>query len=144
MHRHKKKLGQHFIHDKNLINKIVRYIAPMSSDEIIEIGPGNGALSYIISKDVKKLILIEKDTDLISELKNGFKNANNVVIKNEDILKIDLSKIVKSKIRIIGNLPYNISTEILFKLLEISNNVNDMYFMLQKEVVDRIIAKPNS
>ena len=76
MHKHKKKLGQHFIHDKNLINKIIRYIAPMSSDEIIEIGPGDGALSYIISKDVKKLILIEKDTDLISELKNGFKNAN--------------------------------------------------------------------
>ena len=68
MHKHKKKLGQHFIHDKNLINKIIRYIAPMSSDEIIEIGPGDGALSYIISKDVKKLILIEKDTDLILSL----------------------------------------------------------------------------
>ena len=62
----------------------------MSSDEIIEIGPGDGALSYIISKDVKKLILIEKDTDLISELKNGFKNADNVVVKNEDILKLEL------------------------------------------------------
>ena len=102
----------------------------MSSDEIIEIGPGDGALSYIISKDVRKLTLIEKDMDLISELKNGFKNMNYVVIKNEDILKIDLSKIVKSKIRIIGNLPYNISTEILFKLLKISNNVNDMYLSL--------------
>ena len=67
MHKHKKKLGQHFIHDKNLINKIIRYIAPMSSDEIIEIGPGDGALSYVISKDVKKLTLIEKDMNLISE-----------------------------------------------------------------------------
>ena len=144
MHKYKKKLGQHFVRDKNIIKKIVRHISPKSPDNILEIGPGDGALSEHIAEKVKHLMLIEKDIDLMNKLKYIFRNSNNVEIKNDDILKIDLSKIVKSKIKVIGNLPYNISTEILFKLLDISKNVESMYFMLQKEVVDRIVAKPNS
>ncbi len=144
MLKYKKKLGQHFLRDKNIIKKLVRYISIDPMDNVIEIGPGDGALSEIIAKKAKQLTLIEKDLDLINKLKYTFRDFNNVEIKNDDILKIDLSKLVKPKIKIIGNLPYNISTEILFKLLDISKNVESMYFMLQKEVVDRIIAKPNS
>ena len=144
MHRHKKKLGQHFLHDKNLINKLVRYISPNSNDYMLEIGPGQGILSQIISRHVKRLILIEKDRDLIKSLERLFCESKNVQIFNDDILKINLNSLVTKNTRVVGNLPYNISTEILFKLIDTSNNIKDMHFMLQKEVVDRIVAKPNS
>jgi len=92
---------------------------------------------------IKNITLIEKDKDLVPYLENQY-NSNQVKVINQDILKCDLSNIIKSNMRIIGNLPYNISTEIIFKLLPYSKNIKDIHFMLQKEVVDRIVANPGT
>lgn len=139
---HKKHLGQNFLVDKNIINKIIKYINPNKNDCILEIGPGDGALTKHISSIVNGLIIIEKDTSLIDELYIILKNHNNAKIHNIDVLKFNFSSI-KYRIRIVGNLPYNISTEIIFKLCN-TENIIDMHFMLQKELVDRIVSKPDN
>ena len=140
--QHKKNLGQHFLKDQNVVDKLVRYINPSKHDEIIEVGPGYGVMTKSIIDKVKKMILIEKDSDLIESLKNDFNEYHNSSIVNVDILKYDLNSLDKP-MRVIGNLPYNISTEIIFKMCN-CNKVIDMHFMLQREVVDRIVAKSNS
>jgi len=140
--QYKKKLGQHFLKDQNIVDKLVRYINPSANDEIIEIGPGDGVMTKSIINKVKKMILIEKDCDLIENLNNNFGEYHNSSIINVDVLKYDLNDIDKP-MRVIGNLPYNISTEIIFKMCN-CNKIVDMHFMLQKEVVDRIVAKSNS
>ncbi len=139
---YKKKLGQNFLVDKNIIKKIIQYIKPNKNDNVLEIGPGDGALTKYINTEVNNLIIIEKDSNLIDELDFILRNHQDAKIHNIDVLKFDFSSI-KSKTRIIGNLPYNISTEIIFKLCNIKNII-DMHFMLQKEVVDRIISRPNN
>jgi 16S rRNA (adenine1518-N6/adenine1519-N6)-dimethyltransferase len=138
----KKKLGQHFLVDQNIINKLVRNISPKDKDTIVEIGPGGGAMTKLILPSVKKMYLIEKDIDLINKLVfivEKYKNSN---VINQDVLKYDFS-IIDCPFRVIGNLPYNISTEIIFKMCKI-NNIVDMHFMLQKEVVDRMVSMTNS
>ena len=140
--QYKKNLGQHFLIDQNIVDKLVRYINPSQNDEIIEIGPGEGVMTKSIIKKVKKMILIEKDIDLIENLKNNFSESYNSSIINIDFLKYNLDELNKP-MRIIGNLPYNISTEIIFKMCN-CNKIIDMHFMLQKEVVDRIVAESNS
>ena len=139
--QYKKNLGQHFLKDQNIVDKLVRYINPSQNDEIIEIGPGEGIMTKSIIKKVRKMILIEKDIDLIENLKNNFSEYNSSII-NIDFLKYNLDGLNKP-MRIIGNLPYNISTEVIFKMCN-CNKVIDMHFMLQKEVVDRIVAESNS
>ena len=138
----KKKLGQHFLVDQNIINKLVKNISPNEKDIIIEIGPGDGALTKFILPNVERMYLIEKDTDLINELVFILEKYKNSNVINKDVLKFDFS-VFDSPFRVVGNLPYNISTEIIFKMCKI-NKVEDMHFMLQKEVVDRMISKPNS
>lgn len=138
----KKKLGQHFLVDQNIINKLVRNISPNSKDIIVEIGPGDGAMTKLIIPFVKKMYLIEKDIDLINELVFILEKYKNSNIINQDILKYDFS-IFNNPFRVVGNLPYNISTEIIFKMCKV-NNILDMHFMLQKEVVDRMVSIPNS
>ena len=139
---HKKRLGQNFLVDRNVIEKIIKYIGLSKEDYVLEIGPGDGALTKYITVLVNSLTIIEKDSNLINELSLIVEDRKKVKIYNEDVLKFNFSSI-KTKIRIIGNLPYNISTEIIFKLCNL-RNVIDMHFMLQKEVVDRIISKPDS
>ena len=138
----KKKLGQHFLVDQNIINKLVRNISPKDKDTIVEIGPGGGAMTKLIIPFVKKMYLIEKDIDLINELVFILEKYKNSNIINQDILKYDFS-IFDDPFRVVGNLPYNISTEIIFKMCKV-NNILDMHFMLQKEVVDRMVSIPNS
>jgi len=137
---YKKKYGQNFLIDKNIINKIINIIDIENDNFVIEIGPGNGALTNEIIKKTNNLILIEIDNNLIEILKKL-----NVEILNEDVLKVDFDKILLSnrKNKIIGNLPYNIATQVLFKLIN-NNKIECMYFMFQKEVGERIIAKPNN
>ena len=109
---------------------------------MVEIGPGDGAMTKLILPSVKRMYLIEKDLDLVDELAviiGKYKNSNLII---QDVLKYDFS-VLDKPFRVIGNLPYNISTEIIFKMCKI-NKVEDMHFMLQKEVVDRMISKPNS
>jgi len=137
----KKRLGQHFLKDNNIINKIVRYINPLSNDSFIEIGPGNGALTLPLSKKIKSLKIVEKDKRLIPNLKKIFTDSHLVKIINEDILKYNFKKNVSTNTRLVGNLPYNISTEIIFRIIEAAEKIKDSHFMLQKEVVNRMIAK---
>ncbi len=140
--QYKKNLGQHFLKDQNIVDKLVRYINPSRHDEVIEIGPGDGVMTKSIINKVKKMILVEKDYDLIDNLKSSFREYENSLILNIDILKYNLDSLDRP-VRVIGNLPYNISTEIIFKMCN-CNKIIDMHFMLQKEVVDRIVAKSNS
>jgi len=142
----KKSLGQNFLIDKNVLDKIVSLIE-IENKSILEIGPGTGNLtSCILKNNPKKLILVEKDKYLANLLKKKFET--NVVIINEDILKIDENKLHKDKLIVFGNLPYNISTEILAKWVLNLDDKNfwfdSLILMFQKEVADRIISKFNS
>jgi 16S rRNA (adenine1518-N6/adenine1519-N6)-dimethyltransferase len=138
----KKKLGQHFLVDQNIINKLIKNISPNKVDLLIEIGPGDGALTKSILPHVKSTCLIEKDKDLIDDLEFILKKYKSSKVINQDVLEFDFS-IFRYPFRVIGNLPYNISTEIVFKMCKI-DNIIDIHFMLQKEVVDRIVSQPNT
>lgn len=144
MVKYKKKLGQHFLHDKNIISKIIKAIDPKKKDNFLEIGPGDGALTYPLIDKISKMTIVEKDKELIPLLKNNLSNYHNIDIINADILKYNLDNLSNTNIRIVGNLPYNISTEIIFKLSSYSSLFIDAHFMLQKEVVDRIVSKHGS
>ena len=141
----KKSLGQNFLIDNNILEKITN-TTKIKDKSILEIGPGTGNLtSYIIKKRPKKLFVVEKDSELAINLKEKFNDKFTII--NEDILKIDETKLFKEKVTVFGNLPYNISTEILSKW--IINLKNDYWFdylilMFQKEVANRIIAKFNT
>ena len=142
----KKSLGQNFLTDKHILEKIVNIVS-IKDKIILEIGPGTGNLtSYILKKKPKKTYLIEKDNELILSLKKNFQNK--VEIINNDILKINEKKISKEILTVFGNLPYNISTEILCKWVVGLNNkdfwFDNLVLMFQKEVAERIIAKYNS
>jgi len=141
----KKSLGQNFLIDKQILEEITNII-PIKNKNILEIGPGTGNLtSYILNKNPKKLIVIEKDKYLVSNLNNNFKNQ--IIIINEDILKVDEKYLFEEKAIVFGNLPYNISTEILSKwILNLDNNFwfDHLILMFQKEVADRIIANFNT
>ena len=143
MQKHKKRLGQHFLHDKNIINKIISHLEISEQDKFIEIGPGDGALTTPLLERLKDITLIEKDQDLIPILENKYSHKK-VTIINQDILKCELSNLIKKNTRIVGNLPYNISTEIIFRLLPFFEDIKDLHFMLQKEVIDRIVATPGT
>jgi 16S rRNA (adenine1518-N6/adenine1519-N6)-dimethyltransferase len=141
----KKNLGQNFLIDQNIIDKIINIIE-IKNTNILEVGPGTGNLtSKILEKNPKKMIVIEKDDRLVGLLKDSF--GSQIKIMNEDILKVDENSLADEKLTVFGNLPYNISTEILCKW--ILNIKEDFWFeylilMFQKEVADRIIAKFNT
>ena len=142
----KKSLGQNFLVDENILKKIVD-ISEIQDRSVLEIGPGTGNLtSFILKNNPKKLFVVEKDKDLVLGLRKKFKDS--LVIINEDILDIDEKKFSKEKLIVFGNLPYNISTEILCKwILNLDNDefwFEYLILMFQKEVADRIIAKVNT
>jgi 16S rRNA (adenine1518-N6/adenine1519-N6)-dimethyltransferase len=138
----KKSLGQNFLVDRNILEKIVN-VTRITDKIILEVGPGTGNLtSFILKKKPKKIFVVEKDENLANHLEETFKDQ--ITIINDDILKINVSSLFKSKVTVFGNLPYNISTEILSKW--ITNSTEDLWFnnlilMFQKEVADRIIAR---
>ncbi len=139
----KKSLGQNFLIDKNIINKIINLIE-IRNQNIVEIGPGTGALTKeIIKKNPKSLILIEKDNKLYNELKINYLNEKNIQIINKDILTFNFDKIKKKNLIIFGNLPYNISSQILVKFIKMRvwpPIYKDIIFMFQKELGDKITA----
>ena len=139
----KKSLGQNFLIDQNIIRKIINLV-DVKNRHIVEIGPGDGALTKeILNKKPKSLILIEKDSDLVSKLKFKFLNER-IEIINDDILKFDLERKIKKKSIVFGNLPYNISSQILVKLLKFKiwpPNFTDLVLMFQKELSDKITGK---
>ncbi len=146
MHKARKRFGQNFLHDPGVIDRIVRAIHPSEKDNIVEIGPGQGALSFPLLTLCQHITLIELDRDLVPILERNLSPAGQFSMHNEDALKFDFStlKTDERKMRIVGNLPYNISTPLLFHLVDYAEDIKDMYFMLQKEVVDRICAEPNT
>lgn len=143
-HRTKKRFGQHFLSDLGIIQTLVQYINPQTAQQIIEIGPGMGALTFPLLERIGSMEVIEIDHDVINHLQT--KGGERLTIHNIDALKFDLASLLNDnqKIRVVGNLPYNISTPLIFHLLEYEEYIEDMHFMLQKEVVDRITAPPNS
>jgi 16S rRNA (adenine1518-N6/adenine1519-N6)-dimethyltransferase len=145
-HTPRKRFGQNFLHDHSVIANIVASLQIKSGEHWVEIGPGQGALTIpLLDKNIF-LDVVELDRDLVRLLKDKFKDNKNLTIHSADALKFDFSALVKQdeKLRIIGNLPYNVSTPLLFHLLENASCIGDMQFMLQKEVVDRICAAPGS
>jgi 16S rRNA (adenine1518-N6/adenine1519-N6)-dimethyltransferase len=140
-HKPRKRFGQNFLVDQQIINQIVSTISPKKSDHMIEIGPGKGALTIPLIDHLENIHVIEIDRDLIALLQK--KNNTKITIHESDALVFNFNQF-KQKIRIVGNLPYNISSPLLFHLLNYRDNIIDMTFMLQKEVVDRIVAPPGS
>ena len=142
----KKSLGQNFLIDKNIIKSIVNVGDIKKNNVVVEIGPGTGNLTeYILKKNPKKTFVIEKDSNLVNLLNGKFSDKINIL--NEDILKFDLNNISKEKIIVFGNLPYNISTQILTQWITVHEKFKcykKLILMFQKEVADRILAKTNS
>ena len=138
----KKKFGQNFLKDAAIIHSIIQSINPLPNDLLIEIGPGLGALTKPLLEKTNRLLAIELDRDIVSWMENEY-SKKNITIFNEDVLNFNFNQF-DQKIRVVGNLPYNISTPILFKCIDNILNIKDLHFMLQKEVVDRMIATPSS
>lgn len=139
-----KKFGQNYLKDKNILRKIAEEMNIQQNDVIIEIGPGTGALTEFLVDKCKNVFAVEIDSRVISDLQNRFPS---VQIIHDDFLKFDLqtiSQITDKKVRIVGNIPYNITSPILFKLIESRSCVSDAIMMMQLEVAQRIISNPNS
>jgi 16S rRNA (adenine1518-N6/adenine1519-N6)-dimethyltransferase len=145
-HSPRKRFGQNFLHDHAVIHTILASIHATANEHWVEIGPGQGALTEPLLKKNVRLDLVELDRDLVVLLKNKFSQREHLSIHSADALNFDFSKLVEDqeKLRILGNLPYNISTPLMFHLLSYAFCIKDMHFMLQKEVVDRICASPGS
>ncbi len=145
-HQARKRFGQNFLVDPGIIGKIIRAISPTPEQHIVEIGPGLGALTTSILPLAGKMDVIELDRDIIPKLKIACLDLGELNIHQSDALRFDYKALVNSDkpLRIIGNLPYNISSPLIFHLLTFEECIQDMHFMLQKEVVARMAAKPNS
>jgi 16S rRNA (adenine1518-N6/adenine1519-N6)-dimethyltransferase len=143
-HRPRKRFGQNFLQDSRIIHKIVESIDPAPDDRLVEIGPGQGAITRDLLRAVDSLDVVELDRDLVGPLAESCGPLGELRIHNADILKFDLCGLTEpgQPLRVVGNLPYNISTPILFHLLERADCIRDMHFMLQKEVVQRMAASP--
>ncbi len=144
-HQARKRFGQNFLHDAHVIRKIVQAIGPQPEQHLLEIGPGQGALTIPLVNSGAKLDVVELDRDLAAWLQNHFSDCERFTLHLGDVLKFDLKTLTQQprSIRVIGNLPYNISTPCLFHLLESESLIDDMTFMLQKEVVQRLAATPD-
>ncbi len=140
-HRPRKRFGQHFLVDAGVVARIVDEIAPGAHDVLVEIGPGQGAITDALAARSHALHAIEFDRDLAAELRRRYVADDRVTVHEADALRFDFASL-GSDLRIAGNLPYNISTPLLFHLLDFRESIRDMHFMLQKEVVDRITAFP--
>lgn len=143
--RPRKRFGQHFLHDPNIIRKIIDAIQPRSHDLFVEVGPGRGAITRPLAEAVKRLDVIEIDRDLAAALEDQNSHGN-VTVYRADVMKFAFEALVQpgEKLRLAGNLPYNISSPLLFYLLDSSHLFEDIHVMLQKEVVDRITALPGN
>jgi 16S rRNA (adenine1518-N6/adenine1519-N6)-dimethyltransferase len=137
-HRVRRRFGQHFLHDPRILARIVEAIRPAPDDFIVEIGPGEGALTMPLLAEIKKIHVIELDRDLASRL-----NDERITVHQADALDFDFGQFPRG-MRLVGNLPYNISTPLLFHLARYADRVRDMHFMLQLEVVERMVAAPST
>ena len=147
-HRARKRFGQNFLNDQSIIDSIIACVNAKPTDNLIEIGPGLGALTKPLLAATNRLTAIELDRDLIARLAADT-SRDNLILMNEDALRVDFEELFQAQsepghLRIVGNLPYNISSPLLFHLLGFRHVIRDMHFMLQKEVVNRLVAGPGS
>ena len=142
-HKARKRFGQHFLVDTGVIDAILRAVHATKDDVVVEIGPGQGAITQALAADAGQLHAVELDRDLVGRLRRQYEGSGTVTIHEADALSFDFSTLGE-RLRIVGNLPYNISTPLLFHLLNYRDRILDMHFMLQKEVVDRMAAGPGS
>jgi 16S rRNA (adenine1518-N6/adenine1519-N6)-dimethyltransferase len=142
--RAKKRLGQHFLHDPAVIRRLVATIAPQPTDVVVEIGPGPGALTAPLLERLERLHVVEIDRALAADLPLRVPHPERLVIHSADALQFDFGALARgpASLRVVGNLPYNVSTPLLFRLLEHAGAIKDMHVMLQREVVDRMTARP--
>ena len=143
----KKHLGQHFLHERGIIAKIVQAVDPRPGDRLVEIGPGQGAITFPLLDRHRTLTVVEFDRDLIAPLTAAARAHGELTVIHRDVLEVDFTALASQddgQIRLVGNLPYNLSSPILFHALDHAAAIRDMHFMLQKEVVDRMAAAPGS
>jgi 16S rRNA (adenine1518-N6/adenine1519-N6)-dimethyltransferase len=141
-HAPRKRLGQHFLHDPGIVARIVAAIDPQPGDALVEIGPGLGALTAPLLARIAQLHVVELDRDLAARLRAAYP-PERLVVHAEDALRFDFGAL-PAPLRVAGNLPYNISTPLLFRLAGFAPRLRDLHFMLQREVVDRMVAAPSS
>lgn len=139
-HVPRKRYGQHFLHDRGVIARIVAAVDPQPGDAMVEVGPGTGALTGPLLGRVARLEAIEIDRDLAARLEAEHPR---LALHRGDVLKFDFAQL-PDRLRVVGNLPYNVSTPVLFRLVEVADRLRDAYFMLQREVVDRMVAAPST
>lgn len=142
-HRARKRFGQNFLHDQAVIERIVRTINPKPGEHLVEIGPGLGALTLPLLKAAGSMTAIELDRDLIPKIEASAEGVGELTVRSADVMTVDfqaLSEELGGPLRVIGNLPYNISTPLLFHLFQFKAVISDMHFMLQKEVVERMAS----
>ena len=145
-HIPRKRFGQNFLTDQGVLHDIIRAIDPQPDDAMVEIGPGLAAMTRLLLESLKQLHVVELDRDLVERLKKQFDPAR-LIVHAGDALQFDFASIpvpAGQKLRVVGNLPYNISSPLLFHLADIAPQVQDQHFMLQKEVVERMVAEPGS
>ncbi len=142
-HIPRKRFGQNFLTDQNVLSEIIRVIAPAAGDTMVEIGPGQGAMTALLLAHLSRLQVVELDRDLVAMLQKKF-SPDKLIIHSGDALQFDFGALqpAQGKLRIVGNLPYNISSPLLFHLTQYAQQVEDQHFMLQKEVVQRMVAPP--
>ncbi len=143
-HRHKKRFGQNFLHNRRVIERIVRAVDPKPEDHLVEIGPGEAAITLPLARSGAKLDVIEIDRDLFPKLERLFAPFDHITLHAADALTFDYGRLEPKPLRVVGNLPYNISSPLIFHLLTYKADIRDMHFMLQKEVVERMTAEPGS
>ena len=150
-HRARKRFGQNFLIDQDIIERIVDSVDPLDAQSVVEIGPGKGALTKPLLARCKQLTVIELDRDLVSLLEQNATRwaqpSNTFDIISADALKFDFAELAAQfgqSLRVVGNLPYNISSPLIFHLLDTAQHIEDMHFMLQREVVERLVARPGS
>jgi len=143
-HRARKRFGQHFLHDTSVVARIVRAIGARPGERLVEIGPGLGALTGALLESCENLDVIELDRDLAAKLQADYQGDPRVRVHTGDALKYDFRQLAApgERLRVVGNLPYNVSTPLLFHLLDQAAVIEDMHFMLQREVVGRLVAQP--
>lgn len=142
----RKRFGQHFLHDARVIARIVAAVAPLPGESLVEIGPGRGALSVPLLDAAGALDVVEIDRDLAAALQDMARDRPGLRVHTGDALRFEFASLAGpgNSIRVVGNLPYNISTPLLFHLLDSADRIDDMVFMLQKEVAERIAARPGT
>lgn len=140
VHQARKRFGQHFLSDEAYIDAIMRAVSPQAADRMVEIGPGLSALTTPLMGRVDRLMVVELDRDLAARLRHAWPESR-LQVYQDDVLNVDFGA-MGADLRIVGNLPYNISTPLLFHLMSWADQVRDQHFMLQREVIDRMVASP--